>query len=170
MTDTAIPDIIQDPGSFDPDAAFWLKAAQSAIRAYCGWHVTPNTRLTGALNCRGGAVIRLPARHITAIASLTGRGGRPIPYACDPDTGLVESTGAPFPIGVAAVSYDIMAGYDECPDVQGVLVTAARRYASTPNGLVRSQSVNGASVSYDPTSLMQEERLRLLPYRLAGLP
>ncbi|MEE8667424.1 MAG: hypothetical protein SOI13_04355 [Bifidobacterium mongoliense] len=170
MDSTVIPDIITDPASFNADAAFWIHAAQAAIRRYCGWHVTPNVRLTGFLNTRGGTVLHLPARHVTSINALTARGGRSLQYAYDPDTGLVEILSGVLPVGIGSVSYDIEAGYDECPDVQGVLINAAKRAASAPAGMVTSQSANGASASYDVVTLMRDEYAKLNPYRLGGMP
>lgn len=94
-----IPDMIADPSAFEDDAAFRLKAAQAAIRRECGWHVMPNTALSGVINTRGGSVIRLPARHVTSIESLTDRDGNKLAYAYDPETGLVESLSGGFPLG-----------------------------------------------------------------------
>lgn len=165
-----IPDIITDPSGFDADGEFWLKAAQAAIRRECGWHVMPNAALTGTLNTRGGTVIRLPARHVTSIESLTDRDGNKLAYAYDPETGLVESLSGGFPVGIAAIHYSIHAGYDDAPDVQQVLISAAKRAGMSPVGLVTSQSTNGSSASFDVVSLMQEEKDRLKPYRLGGLP
>lgn len=165
-----IPDMIADPSAFEDDAAFRLRAAQAAIRRECGWHVMPNVALTGVLNTRGGTVIRLPARHVTSIESLTDRDGNELAYAYDPETGLVESMSGGFPAGIAAIRYEIHAGYDDEPDVQQVLISAAKRTGMSPVGLVKSQSTNGSSASYDVVSLMQDEKDKLKPYRLGGLP
>ena len=165
-----VPDMIEDPAGFDETAAFYLRAAQAAIRRECGWHVMPNTLLEGALNSRGGTVLRLPARHVTSVESLTDRHGHPIPYAYEPDTGLIECTQGAFPTGVGAVRYRIYAGYDDAPDVQQVLISAAKRAGMSPIGLVTSQSTNGSSASFDVVSLMQAEKDKLKPYRLGGLP
>lgn len=165
-----IPDMIADPSAFEDDARFRLKAAQAAIRRECGWHVMPNTALSGVINSRGGTVIRLPARHVTSIESLTDRDGNKLAYAYDPETGLVESLSGGFPAGIAAIRYEIHAGYDDAPDVQQVLVNAAKRAGMSPVGLVTSQSTNGSSASFDVMSLMQEEKDKLKPYRLGGLP
>lgn len=172
MNDEAnvIPDMIADPSAFEDDARFRLRAAQAAIRRECGWHVMPNTALSGVINSRGGTVIRLPARHVTSIESLTDRDGNKLAYAYDPETGLMESLSGGFPVGVAAVHYSIHAGYDDAPDVQQVLISAAKRAGMSPVGLVTSQSTNGSSASFDVVSLMQEERDKLNPYRLGGLP
>ena len=165
-----IPDMIADPSAFEADATFRLKAAQAAIRRECGWHVMPNAMLTGVLNTRGGTVIRLPARHVTSVEALTDRDGNPLAYAYDPETGLVESLDGGFPAGIAAVRYEIHAGYDDAPDVQSVLINAAKRAGMSPVGLVTSQSTNGSSASFDVVSLMQEEKDKLKPYKLGGLP
>lgn len=165
-----IPDMIADPSAFEDDAAFRLRAAQAAIRRECGWHVMPNAALTGVLNSRGGTVIRLPARHVTSIESLTDRDGNKLAYAYDPETGLVESLSGGFPVGVAAIRYAIHAGYDDAPDVQSVLIGAAKRAGMSPLGLITSQSTNGSSASFDVVSLMQSEKDKLKPYKLGGLP
>ncbi|WP_427777183.1 hypothetical protein ACE15Y_03500 [Bifidobacterium bifidum] len=172
MNDEAnvVPDMIADPSAFEDDAKFRLKAAQAAIRRECGWHVMPNTALSGVINTRGGSVIRLPARHVTSIESLTDRHGNKLAYAYDPETGLVESLSGGFPIGIAAIRYEIHAGYNEAPDVQQVLISAAKRAGMSPIGLITSQSTNGSSASFDVVSLMQEERDKLKPYKLGGLP
>ena len=170
MADETIPDIITDPSGFDADGEFWLKAAQAAIRRECGWHVMPNAALSGVINSRGGTVIRLPARHVTSIESLTDRDGNKLAYAYDPETGLVESLSGGFPVGVAAIRYEIHAGYNDAPDVQQVLISAAKRAGMSPIGLVTSQSANGSSASYDAVSLMQAEKDKLKPYKLGGLP
>lgn len=165
-----IPDMIADPSAFADDAEFRLKAAQAAIRRECGWHVMPNVELSGVINSRGGMVVRLPARHVTSIESLTDRQGNPLAYAYDPETGLVESLSGGFPVGIAAIHYSIHAGYDDAPDVQQVLISAAKRAGMSPVGLVTSQSTNGSSASFDVVSLMQAEKDKLKPYRLGGLP
>lgn len=165
-----ITDMIADPSAFEDDAAFRLRAAQAAIRRECGWHVMPNTALSGVINSRGGSVIRLPARHVTSIESLTDRQGNPLAYAYDPETGLVESMSGGFPAGIAAIRYEIHAGYDDAPDVQSVLISAAKRAGMSPLGLVTSQSTNGSSASFDVVSLMQAEKDKLKPYKLGGLP
>lgn len=165
-----IPDMIADPSAFQDDARFRLKAAQAAIRRECGWHVMPNVALSGVINTRGGSVIRLPARHVTSIESLTDRQGNKLACAYDPETGLVESLSGGFPSGIAAIRYEIHAGYDSAPDVQAVLINAAKRAGMSPTGLVTSQSTNGSSASFDVVTLMQDEKAKLKPYGLGGLP
>ena len=104
-----IPDMIADPSAFEDDAEFRLKAAQAAIRRECGWHVMPNTELSGVLNSRGGMVIRLPARHVTSIESLTDRDGNKL--LTPTILRRVWSNPCPggFPAGIAAIRYEIHA-------------------------------------------------------------
>ena len=162
--------MIQDPTVFDADGTFWVKAAQAAIRRTCGWHITPNIELSGVVNSRGGKVIRLPARHVTSVDELTDIAGNRLHYAYDPATGLVECTAGVFPAGVATIRYRIHAGYapDEVPDVQGVLINAAKRASSAAAGIVQSQSVNGSSVTYNVT-LMADELAKLVRYKLGSI-
>lgn len=171
MTSESLPDMIVNPDTFTADALFWLRAAQAAIRRECGWHVTPNLELQGMLNCRGGRVTRLPARHVTSIEELTDRDGNPLRYAYDPETGLIESVNGTLPVGVGIIRYRIHAGYapEEVPDVQGVLINAAKRASMAAPGIIKTQTVNGSSVSYDIT-LMADELTKLKPYKLGALP
>ena len=164
-----LPDMITDPAVFDADGEFWLRAAQAAVRRHCGWHVTPNVELSGALNVRGGRVLRLPAMHVTSVDELTDRAGAELGHAYDPASGLVECTNRPFPVGVAAVRYRVHAGFtpDEVPDVLGVVVNVAKRAAMSGTGIVASQSTNGSSVSYS-IPLMADEMAKLAPYCLIG--
>ena len=101
---------------------------------------------------------------------MTDRDGNKLAYAYDPETGLVESLSGGFPVGIAAIRYEIHAGYNEAPDVQQVLISAAKRAGMSPLGLVTSQSTNGSNASYDVVSLMQDEKDKLKPYKLGGLP
>ena len=58
----------------------------------------------------------------------------------------------------------------DAPDVQQVLISAAKRAGMSPIGLVTSQSANGSSASYDAVLLIQAEKDKLKPYKLGGLP
>ena len=150
---------------------FRLHAASCEVRRRCGWHITPNIELSGSLNTTGGMVVQLPARHVTEIVELTDKQGKPLSYSYDVASGLVELSNAPYPRGIGAIRYRIRAGYriEDVQDVQAVVVSIARRAALSPYGLVRQQSVNGASVSYS-TPVMSDEIAKLQPYTIRGLP
>ena len=92
--------------------------------------------------------------------------------------GLVELA-APIAPCLSGIEYTVTAGFnpDDVPDLITVALQVSRRAASAPAGTVRSQSVNGASVSYafsgsgaTSVQLMQDEREILDRYRVARLP
>lgn len=164
--------------STEAGADLYLRAAQAAVRRYCGWHVAPSMEVSGTVDSTGSRILRLPLMGLSELHELGAYGVDVLRKARWTDDGLVE---LPFavPAGVAAVSYRATAGYDveEVPDLQTVIVQVARRAANAPAGSVRSQSVNGASVSYGFTgdgaplvSLLDSERDVLAPFRLPRLP
>lgn len=175
---TQLPqDIVTAETEVDDD--FWIHAAQKAVRKYCGWHIAPNIPVTGTLNSKGGRVIHLPALQVTELTTLEVDGADWLPFVRYGGDGLIESRDRPFPAGVAIISYRMVAGYglEEIQDVASIIIQSARRAASTPAGRTKSQSVNGASVSFDITGggapaidLLQEERRQLDAYKIGVMP
>jgi len=54
------------------DQAFFLAAAGSAIRDFCGWHIAPSVAITDqTIPCGERGLITLPSLHVTAIDALT---------------------------------------------------------------------------------------------------
>lgn len=163
----------------EADAGLFLDAATAAVRAACGWHVAPSLQVEGSLRCNGSRILRLPLRAVSSLDELTDRAGNDLLPHCDWDAdGLVELR-VPVAPGIAAVRYRATAGHavEEVPILCAVILQAARRAASAPGGYVRSESVNGASVSYalgasgaPAVSLLPEELALIAPYRVARLP
>lgn len=170
-------------GSADAGADFYLAAAQTAVRRYCGWHVAPQARISGTLGSMGQRVFALPAQNVSelSVRVLDPLGAE---YVDAPEGSwrlggsLIEFT-AYVPPSVAAVSYEALAGWDpeDVPDVKSVLLQAARRAAQAPSGAVKSQTVNGASVSYGfsgdgapMVTLLESEKALLAPYRVGRCP
>lgn len=160
------------------DADLFTAAAQRAVRAYCGWHVAPVADVSGSAPTCGGRIVRLPVMGIRELSSLEFRGEDVLGGAEWADSGIIELP-CPLPASVAGLSFRAVAGFDPCevPDVVSVAVQVARRASQAPAGHVRSQSVNGASVTYGFTgsgapmvSLLAEEREVLDRYRLPRLP
>lgn len=168
--------------SADAGADFFLRAAQAAVRRYCGWHVSPAAEVSGTLPSMGQRVFALPLR---AISSLEVEVADPsgLVYVEAEEGGDYVRSGRLIefrryvPPSVAAVRYTATAGFapEEVPDVQSVIVQAARRAAQAPAGAVKSQSVNGASVSYGfsgsgapAVALLSDELAVLAPYRIGG--
>lgn len=160
------------------DAGLFAAAAQRAVRAYCGWHVAPAAEVEGAAPTGGGRIARLPVMALRELSALEFRGEDVLAGAEWSASGTVELA-RPLPPSVAGLRFRAFAGYDPCevPDVVSVAAQAARRAAQAPAGMVRSQSVNGASVTYGfsgsgapMVSLLAEEREVLDRYRLPRLP
>lgn len=161
------------------DASFFNDAAERAVRAYCGWHVIPSMEISGTIGSTGSRILRIPAMNVTALTRLVLADGTDVTdFAQWSVDGLVE---LPFPVpaGIAGIGYTAVAGFDSenAPDVMSVILQVARRAAQAPSGAVRSQSVNGASVSYSFTGdgasaiqLLAPERAILDRYRVVGLP
>lgn len=157
-----------------------LKAAQKRVRAYCGWHIAPILTLSGSLNLRGGRVLRLPALRVAKLTRLVTREGIDLlDSTVMGSDGLVESLDAPFPTGVAAVSYEMEAGFpvEEVPNVVAVILQMTKRAMNAPAGIVKQQSVNGASAAFDMTgggapavNLLASEMRDLDEYRLGWRP
>lgn len=167
------------PGSLTVDADYWVRAATARVRRWCGWHLAPSKACEGVCNTRGGLIIGLPLMHITEIRRISVHGVDVTDTVkVDTETGLIELDRPTSP-GINAVSYDVDAGWDpdDLPDVQQVILQAARRAASTPAGLVKSQSVNGSSVTYGfgtdgaaAITLLDSEKETLAPYRIGSRP
>lgn len=165
--------------SLPVDADYWLRAATSRVRRWCGWHIAPNRACKGECNTRGGLVIGLPLMHVTEIRRISVHGVDVTDTVkVDMETGLIELDRPTRP-GINAVSYDVDAGWDgdDLPDVQQVILQAARRASSAPAGLVKSQSVNGSSVTYGfgtdgaaAVTLLASEKETLAPYRIGARP
>lgn len=160
-------------------ASLFLDAATDAVRSACGWHISPVLEISGALRSNGGRILRLPCRHVVELSELVSRSGTDLLPLCQwDDSGLVELDYPVVP-GIAAARFRATAGYraDEIPVVVAVISQAARRAASAPGGYVRSESVNGSSVSYavgsggaPAVSLLPDELAALAPYMIARLP
>lgn len=175
---TTFPDIITPDTELGDRAAFFMRAATAAVRRWCGWHVCPSMEVSGFVSTTGGTILRLPVRNLTSVKSIVGSDGDEIGRLLFTPDGIVELDRF-VPPSIAGISYEVTAGYDpeDCPDVVAVIMQVARRAQSAPAGVVRSQSVNGASVTYGigdggaaSVSLLSAERDRLAPYKVLRIP
>lgn len=161
----------------------WQRAGEQAVRAYCGWHITPVVEETITLdNLHGGRTLQLPTLAVESISKIeqVDAVGRWATIPADAyrwsRSGLVElrNTIGGFACGVACIKVTLTHGYsnDEVEDVLAIVANVSKR-ASMELGAISSQSVNGASVSYATaggsvvsTPLLQIEKQALAPYRL----
>lgn len=168
-----MPDMVDATAEFD--AGMWLKAAQAAVRAYCGWHVCPQLTHTITVDSYGGRTLLLPTKHIVDVSNVTVNG---VDYTDDvqwSEAGILRLTTGMFPDGLRDVEVSLTDGYEPAavPQIMALLVTLAKRAQIQPG--IASQSVNGASISYSTAAtpgvaLLQSEMALLAPYRLEAMP
>lgn len=164
-----------------------IRAASTAIRNYCGWHVYPERACTldttfldrRIARVKNAMLIQLPAKYVTQVESVTIGG---IAY-----TSYVHETG-----GLLKV-YDVsMAGLEEytpvvveyyagLPDslMDGLKELAAHRvtHALASSGGVQSETAGGVSITYSAnwtnsaraTALADDNKEVLAPYKLQGV-
>jgi hypothetical protein len=156
------------------DAGFWLNAAQASVRRYCGWHVAPSLAETVTVDAYGGRTLLLRTKHLTDLASVLVDGEDITSRVRWSQAGVLTLRAGSWPDDVGAVTVTLTHGYavDEVSDLAAMIATIAKRASSQP-GIVASQSVNGASVSFltaggAPLSvpLLGIEKEALDPYRL----
>lgn len=160
------------------------EAALAAIRAYLGWHLTPVRTETVTVSVRHvSRDLPLPSARIVNIEQVevwddwsdTWQTLDPAEYGWDP-IGLLRAKCRPFMRGLSNVRITMTHGYEpgEVPDVLALAETISRRARTNPGGIA-SQSVNGASVSFQtaggaPLSvgLLQIEKAALDTYRVGA--
>lgn len=174
-----------------------IKAATSAIRNYCGWHVSPNLTCSmlyrvqdlrdAFLGC--DLLVQLPATYVTTVRKVV------LDAVYNPDTG--EYDGEVFTdfslegndgllrlydVGVRSRKSNIYIKYDAGipdTDIQVIKELTANRVThaiANPYG-VMSEAAGGVSVSYSSTwansshstSLPDDNREVLEPYRVKGV-
>lgn len=167
-----IPPIVD--GQTQVGADFWLKAAHGSVRRFCGWHVAPVITETITLDGTGGCDLLVPSLRVVEVTralnddtDVTG----------DIDTsraGVLRLQHGRWTPRLGRVSVTIRHGYDleEVPELAALIIGLAKR-GPQAGGIVASQSVNGASVSYATSGgapisipLLNAEKQALAPYWL----
>ena len=164
-----------------------LKAAQSAIRNYVGWHLSGNL----ACECRmipldkrfstvgTDIMIQLPARYVTNVSKITIGGSEAASYYCDPSGILRIFDAVGYIIGRSTVIViDYNAGIDdELADPVKDIVMHRVSHALANSYGIQSESSGGVSVTYSTnwinnsraTALADDNKEVLEPYRLQGV-
>lgn len=170
----AAPDIIDGATVLDPQ--WWRRAAQSAIRRHCGWHVAPSHTETLRIDAYGGRTLHLPTKHVTDIETLT-IDGRDVLSRCDwSQAGTMQLRNGYWPDRPGAVDVTFTHGWDidDVPEVAALILAIGKRARDQGRrGTVARQAANGASVDYltaggAPLSvpLLQIEKDALEVYRV----
>lgn len=153
------------------DEKFWVSVAEGAVRDFCLWHVAPVREQTFVLDGGGLSRVLLPTMRLREVLSVTS-GGRDVTSRVVPsESGVLELEGG-FACGLSSVVVTVSHGYDpaEVPSVQGVIASAASRFADSLGNIVQSQSAGGSAVAYfaGSESLLKSEQAKLARYRLGG--
>lgn len=153
------------------DEKFWVSVAEGAIRDYCGWHIAPIREQTFALDGGGKRRLLLPTMRLREVVSVYADGRNITSRVRASESGVIEA-GERFPCGLSSVVVLISHGYnpDEVPAVQGVIASAASRFADSLGNIVQSQTAGGSTVTFfaGSESLLSSEKAKLDPYRLRG--
>lgn len=138
-----IPGIVTSGTQVDP--AFWLNAANQAIRSYCGWHVAPVITETLVLDGKGGRVLLLPSKKVVALISVLNDGvdvtGK---VKFSHRTGVLTLQSG-WSCDVGSIEIELQHGHAvaDVADVAALIVTLTKRAAAS--GLVVAQAIGPAS-------------------------
>lgn len=169
-----IPDMASAPDGVDVSA--W-RAAQAAIRGYCGWHVAPSVTQSLTLDGPGSTLLRLPSMHVTDVTSVVND-GREI---TDPQWSASGMIRGRWTEKFRGVTVTLMHGYDPCPpdvlDVLTQMATYAQLLASSGAGGIASQMASGphsfsvsTAAAAGSVGLSGQHRGVLNRYRLSSSP
>lgn len=160
-----------------------LDAATAAVRVYCGWHVTPVVTETVTLDVEGCTAL-LPSLHVLDLEAVKVD-GEDVPrgngYEWSQAGILRVHARRGFRVharrGFRKLEATMTHGYEDAPDVAGVILAAAARSVLNPSGVSRSQ-VGQISETYsqagrDPAVgavLNSQEKAILDRYKLPSRP
>jgi hypothetical protein len=133
--------------TYDPGRAeLLLSLASAEIRAYCGWHITPQRAETVILDGTGATILSIPTTHLVDVDSVTVHGISVTGYQWSAIGTLALPKG--WPSEPRSITAAITHGYDGVPlDVLSVCLTAVLRTLAIPVHVV-SESAGSESVTY----------------------
>ena len=163
-----------------------IKAACSAIRNYCGWHVFPSTscEMTILMNDRrvtlvgSDLLIQMPATFVSAVESVTV-GGETYTATCEPN-GILRVYDVDFLMleRYSPIVVRYTAGVDEGM-IDGLKELIANRvnHATASSNGITSEAAGGVSVTYNAgwvnsssaTTLPDSAKEVLAPFRIQGV-
>lgn len=168
----AIDPIVRASTQVNP--AFWLAAANQAIRTECGWHVAPVITEELVLDGRGGRDLLVPSKRVREVISAKSDGLDVTDQVRFSRRAGVLTLASGWSCEVGSIELTIRHGYetDEVADVAALIVTLTRRAAA--GGAVVQQAVGSASMKLATgrdgaalsVPLMESEKLTLEPYKL----
>lgn len=126
-----------------------LDAASQAVRNYCGWHICPSLTCT-AYPPGGSNILKLPARYVSGVTSITEDGESITDYDWRRD-GLIRRK---YPWKDSwNISVTYQAGYDAdaVPELIESVVSIASGVLAVSAGVI-SESADGVSISYSSSA------------------
>lgn len=144
-----------------------IAAVSAAIRAFCGWHVSPSLECSASIDAEPGATYAsLPCMGVTSVASV----GESTAFEWA-RSGLVRLKSGSFEGGWQSVPVSFTAGYD-APELVQLACSIADGMAKAPTG-VSSESAGAVSVTWDAdlsrvdSVLNDRTKSMLAPYRIS---
>lgn len=139
----AIESIVTATTQVDP--AFWLNAANQAIRTECGWHVAPIITEELVLDGTGGTALLVPSKRVRSIISATSDGRDVTDQVKFSRRAGVLTLASGWSCDVGSIELTIEHGYElaEVSDVAALIVTLTKRAATS--GSIVQQSIGSAS-------------------------
>ena len=161
------------PGLSSTDAEIQaaLDTASSAIRDYCGWHVSPSLECTFTGEGEGRLLV-LPAMGVTAVSSLEIEETAITDYEWTA-AGMVRLKNAVFPDVWRSVECVYTAGFSSGAIGQVVAQIASNALVAAPG--VSSERAGNVSITWNQTgsgisggvSILPRDLTLLAPYKLA---
>lgn len=152
----------------DPRLPVLIEGALAAVRAYCGWHVSPVKAETLVLDSECGRSLRLPSGRVLGVSELR-IDGVPVPVGeWDwSEAGMIRLRHRRFPDRFRAVSVTLTHGLDDAPGLAAVVTRSVLGACASPMGAT-SESAGQMSVRWGRSgmALTVEDRAELAPYKL----
>lgn len=156
--------------STDDEIQAVLDAVSSAVRDYCGWHISPSLECS-YIGQGDGRILMLPAMGVRSIESLEIDGVSIQDYEWTA-AGMVRLKSVVFPDAWRSVECAYTAGFDGGAISQVVAQVAANSIVAAPG--VANERAGNVSITYNQTgagitggvSLLPRDNALLAPYRL----
>ena len=156
--------------STDSEIQAVLNSVSSAVRDWCGWHVSPSLECTYTGNGEGRLLV-LPAMGVTNVNSLTVNGNSVTDYEWTA-AGMLRLKSGVFPDEWRSVVCVYTAGFTSASLGQAVAQIASNALAAAPG--VANERAGNVSITYNQTgsgitggvSLLPRDYDLLAPYKL----
>lgn len=185
LEETEFDDLTAGKYSGDVRIASNIKAACSAIRNYCGWHVYPSLACTFTSYMvdkrvsRVGAnlIIQLPAKYVSEVTAVRIGGTEYTTYILETN-GILRIYAVGSYAEYVPIEIEYVAGLpDELMDGIKELIAHRVTHALASSAGVQSETAGGVSISYSAnwinsarsTALADDNKEVLAPYRVQGV-